>query len=67
VAPGGVGIREYFLLNLLAFTGLETFVAAAVLLLRVVWTSAELVVAGVLLILRPAPIDVAEPAAPQVH
>ncbi len=69
VTPSGVGVREYFLLHLLAFTGPETFVAAAVLLLRVAWTSAEVILAGILLYVRPAavPVDVAEPTAPPVH
>jgi uncharacterized membrane protein YbhN (UPF0104 family) len=53
VVPSGVGVREYFLLHLLGFTGPETFVAAAVLLLRVVWTSAELLTAGMLLCCKP--------------
>jgi uncharacterized membrane protein YbhN (UPF0104 family) len=58
VAPGGVGVREYFLLHLLAFTGAETFVAAAVLLLRLVWTSAELVLAALLWLRAARPVEV---------
>jgi uncharacterized membrane protein YbhN (UPF0104 family) len=50
VAPSGVGVREYFLLHLLAFSGDRTFVAAAVLLLRLVWTGADVALAGVLLL-----------------
>ena len=45
--PSGVGVREYFLLQLLAFAGPDRAIAAAVLLLRLTWTSAELILAGV--------------------
>src|SRR5262249_46383616 len=48
VLPSGVGVREYVLLQLLASQGTEALVALAVLLLRVVWTAAELVTAGLL-------------------
>jgi len=48
VMPGGVGVREYLLLHLLAFLGPEALIAAAVLLLRLVWTAAEVALAGVL-------------------
>ncbi len=51
--PGGLGVREYFLLHLLAFAGPAAVVAAAVLLLRLVWTAAELVAAAALLLLKP--------------
>ena len=46
VVPGGIGVREYFLLNLLVFAGPETWIALAVLLLRAAWTAAELVAAA---------------------
>lgn len=46
VVPGGVGVREFFLLNLLTFAGPEASIALAVVLLRGVWTVGELVVAG---------------------
>ena len=51
VLPGGIGAREYFLLNLLDF-GPEALIAAAVLLLRLVWTAAEVVVAALLIGVR---------------
>ena len=54
-APSGVGVREYFLLALLGFAGPEALVAMAVLLLRLVWTATELLLAGLLLPLRPSP------------
>jgi uncharacterized membrane protein YbhN (UPF0104 family) len=47
--PSGIGVREYFLLPLLAFAGPPGPVAAAVLLLRLVWTAAELVLAALLM------------------
>lgn len=49
--PGGVGVREYFLRQLLAFAGPDNLIAAAVLLLRLIWTSAELIVAGIVFVL----------------
>ena len=48
VLPSGVGVREYVLLRLLASEGTEALIALTVLLLRVVWTAAELFTAGVL-------------------
>ena len=53
LVPGGIGVREYFLLHLLAFAGPAKGVAAAVLVLRLVWTAAELVAAGVLFFVKP--------------
>jgi len=52
VLPGGVGVREYFLSQLLGFAGPQKWIAAAVLLLRLVWTTSELVIAGLLFFLR---------------
>ncbi len=52
IMPSGVGVREFFLLRLLAYLGPEGLIAAAVLLLRLVWTAAELVLAGFLFFLR---------------
>jgi uncharacterized membrane protein YbhN (UPF0104 family) len=46
--PGGIGVREYLLRYLLAFAGPEALIVVAVLLLRVVWTAAEVLLAGVL-------------------
>lgn len=46
VVPGGIGVREFFLLNLLRSEGPEALVAAAVLATRLVWTAAELVMAA---------------------
>jgi uncharacterized membrane protein YbhN (UPF0104 family) len=51
--PGGVGAREIFLLPLLGFAcPQEAFVAAAVVLLRLVWTATEVATAGALLLIR---------------
>src|SRR5207302_2602847 len=47
VIPSGVGVREYFLRQLLSFAGPDKGIAAAVLLLRLVWTTAELALAGI--------------------
>lgn len=49
--PGGIGMREYFLLNLLRPYGADALVAAAVLLLRLLWTGAELLLGGLLFLL----------------
>ena len=48
VMPSGVGVREYFLLHLLGFAGPESAIALVVVLMRLVWTAAELVAAAVL-------------------
>lgn len=54
VMPSGVGVREYFLLRLLpaelsgAPAALEPLVAMAVIVLRLVWTAGELLLAAVL-------------------
>jgi uncharacterized membrane protein YbhN (UPF0104 family) len=53
VVPGGIGVREFFLLHLLADLGTAQEVAAAVLLLRLVWTAAEAVAAGAVFFWRP--------------
>lgn len=53
VVPGGIGVREYFLLYLLAPLGPEAPRAAAILVLRLLGTAAELVVAAVLYWLSP--------------
>src|SRR5262249_28390321 len=45
--PSGVGVREYFLLRLLESQGPEGLIALAVLLLRLVWTGAEVLMAAV--------------------
>jgi len=54
--PSGVGVREYFLLTLLAFAGpeplTEPLIAVAVLLLRVTWTVSELTLAGLFMLIR---------------
>jgi uncharacterized membrane protein YbhN (UPF0104 family) len=54
-APGGIGVREFFLLHLMAFMGPAQGVAAAVLLLRLVWTAAELLTAALVFFLKPRP------------
>jgi len=46
VVPGGVGVREYFLSRLLAFVGPLALIDLAVLLMRLAWTTAELLAAG---------------------
>lgn len=46
--PGGFGAREGALLLLLAFAGSDALIAAAVLLMRVAWTIAELAVIAAL-------------------
>jgi uncharacterized membrane protein YbhN (UPF0104 family) len=54
--PGGFGAREYFLSKLLAFANPSVAaIDAAVLMLRLVWTIAEVVVAAALLGVRHAP------------
>jgi hypothetical protein len=50
VMPNGIVVREYFLLELLAEEGPSQWIALGVLLLRLVWTVAELAAAGVLLL-----------------
>ena len=47
VVPGGVGVREFVLLNLLGQGTNEPLYAAAILVLRLVWTAAELIVAAI--------------------
>ncbi len=56
VVPGGVGVREYVLLQLLGSLGPETEIAVAVLVLRLVWTGAEVTAAALLYFLpHPSP------------
>ncbi len=52
VLPSGVGVREYFLRQLLAFAGPDKAIAAAVLLLRLVWTTAELTLAAAVFFMK---------------
>jgi hypothetical protein len=61
VLPGGVGVREFFLLQLLAFAGPEKAIAAAVLTLRLVWTVGEVLLAGGLWLLRIRPAPATKP------
>jgi len=61
VLPSGVGVREYILLKLLAAQGDEALIALGVLLLRLVWTAAELVTAGVLWCLPGPRVALAPP------
>jgi uncharacterized membrane protein YbhN (UPF0104 family) len=46
--PGGVGVREYLLLKMLGFAGPGALIAAAVLLMRLAWTLADVVAAAAL-------------------
>lgn len=55
--PSGVGVREYFLLRLLGDAAPGALIAAAVLLMRVAWTAAELLLAGLLYPWRPGAPD----------
>jgi uncharacterized membrane protein YbhN (UPF0104 family) len=57
--PSGIGVREYLLRHLLATTGPEALVTVAVLLLRLVWTAAEVVWAAAIFWIKPT--NVAEP------
>jgi hypothetical protein len=50
--PSGVGVREYFLRQLLGSAGSGPWIAAAVLLLRLVWTTSELLLAAFVFLLR---------------
>jgi uncharacterized membrane protein YbhN (UPF0104 family) len=59
--PSGVGVREYFLRQLLGLTGPANFIAAAVIVLRLVWTTSELVLAGVVLFVRKPRASVEPP------
>jgi glycosyltransferase 2 family protein len=47
VVPGGVGVREFVLLELLGQGSNEPLYAAAILVLRLVWTATELIVAAI--------------------
>ncbi len=51
--PSGFGVREYFLRSLLAFAGPVPQVAAAILLLRLLWTGAEILLAPILYFVPP--------------
>jgi hypothetical protein len=63
--PSGIGVREYFLVPLLAFAGPRPLIVAAVLWLRLVWTASEVVLAGLLLTLPREAEDVREEPRPQ--
>jgi uncharacterized membrane protein YbhN (UPF0104 family) len=47
VVPGGIGVREFFLLELLKQGSNEPLIAVAVLVLRLVWTLAEVIMAAI--------------------
>ncbi len=53
IMPGGLGVRELVLYALLAPYGARPEIVAAVLLMRVAWTLAELVFAGILYLVPP--------------
>lgn len=78
VTPGGLGVREWVLLQTLpsALSGMETspavLAALAALYLRLIWTVAEVTCAALLYLLRPAspPAMISEnlpPQAPQSY
>ena len=60
VLPNGVGPRDWALLKLLAFAGPKTQIAAVVLVMRLTWTVAEVIIAAVLY-----PIAKKEPSQPE--
>jgi uncharacterized membrane protein YbhN (UPF0104 family) len=64
VVPGGVGVREVILRELLAALAAPGYIALAVLVLRLVWTLADVVVAGTLYVLPllPNPMSSAKKA-----
>lgn len=59
VLPGGFGVREWVLREFLLFAGPAPLIAAAVLLLRLAWTVAEVAIAGIcfVAIRKPAPAE----------
>lgn len=55
VVPGGIGVREFFLLHLLSGEGPEALIAAAVLAMRLVWTATELLAVALVYFLPVKP------------
>lgn len=51
VTPGGIGVREFFLLKMLAFGGPASAIVAVAILTRLAWTGAELIFAGLLVLI----------------
>jgi uncharacterized membrane protein YbhN (UPF0104 family) len=62
VVPGGVGVREILLQALLSPLGSPAIVTAAVILLRLVWTAAELAVAVLLYFVPASPAQTPLPS-----
>jgi uncharacterized membrane protein YbhN (UPF0104 family) len=55
--PGGIGIREYVVVTLLAVPFGEGAAAISAILLRLVWLLAELILAAVLYLAKPPPAE----------
>ena len=66
ILPGGLGVREGMLVPLLSFAGERPVVAAAVLLLRVVWAGTEVLLAGALMLVRRRGATQVEPPVPDL-
>lgn len=66
VVPGGIGVREYALRNLLSFAGPVTYIAAAAILLRLTCIIAEAALALVLYMI-PSPAARVAPVAPNLE
>jgi uncharacterized membrane protein YbhN (UPF0104 family) len=62
--PGGIGIREYVVMTLLAIPFGEGAAAISAILLRLVWLLAELLVAAGLYLAKPPPVQAASQPLP---
>ena len=65
VLPAGFGIRESLLYNLLKSVGDSVHVTASVILLRLDWIIAEMIVGLVLYLIKPTGENVASEASPR--
>jgi uncharacterized membrane protein YbhN (UPF0104 family) len=54
IVPGGIGIREELLRHLLREFAPAPLLALAVILVRLVWTASEVIVAAIVYCIRPA-------------
>lgn len=63
VLPAGFGIREGLLYNLLKSVDDRVFVTATVILLRLAWIVAEVIVGFVLYLIKPSAVELSEPPA----